>query len=227
MQIRKSGDRYFTLIELLVVIAIIAILAAMLLPALKKAKEMGESANCLNNLKQIGVCIASYINDNDDHFPTTYDLTRSSSRYWQARLLEYVDNSSTEYTGIFLCSTSPVTGGYPRYLMNYDICPRLRADGTFYMANNSLPPAEITSRITQPSGSLTLVDSKSLTTGIDRITYTDPGGSSAFVGYHHRNGANLLMVDGHGEWRPAPTPGAYLDIEWQGPSVSSGCALYK
>src|SRR5215212_8100469 len=52
--------RGFTLIELLVVIAIIAVLIALLLPAVQAAREAARRAQCLNNLKQLGLALHNY-----------------------------------------------------------------------------------------------------------------------------------------------------------------------
>jgi prepilin-type N-terminal cleavage/methylation domain-containing protein/prepilin-type processing-associated H-X9-DG protein len=59
----------FTLIELLVVIAVLGILASLLLPSLSRAKQKGYQAVCANNLRQIGVGVFLYLDDNRSVFP--------------------------------------------------------------------------------------------------------------------------------------------------------------
>src|SRR4030095_6005647 len=66
---RTSG---FTLVELLVVIGIIALLISMLLPSLNRAREQANRIKCANNLKQIGLSIQIYANENKGAFPRTH-----------------------------------------------------------------------------------------------------------------------------------------------------------
>ena len=69
-------DRFpsaFTLIELLVVIAVISVLAALLMPTFGRAKESARGTACLSNLRQIGLGLQLYVQDNNNHMPRLRD----------------------------------------------------------------------------------------------------------------------------------------------------------
>ncbi len=69
--------RAFTLIELLVVIAIIGVLLGILLPAIEHVRDKGYVDACASNLRQIGLAISMYCNENQGNFPRTlYDPTQ-------------------------------------------------------------------------------------------------------------------------------------------------------
>ncbi|MEO7714650.1 MAG: DUF1559 domain-containing protein [Capsulimonas sp.] len=118
----------FTLIELLVVIAIIAILAAILFPVFAKAREKARQISCLSNLKQIGLGMTQYTQDNDESFPIGV-IPSGLGQGWAGTIYPYVKS-----TGVFKCpddDTSQRTNGavvsYPvSYAANLNF---LRTDG--------------------------------------------------------------------------------------------------
>jgi prepilin-type processing-associated H-X9-DG protein/prepilin-type N-terminal cleavage/methylation domain-containing protein len=87
----------FTLIELLVVIAIIAVLIALLLPAVQAAREAARRAQCVSNLKQIGIGLHNY-HSTYDTFPAggwiaSLPINPSMNMGWSAAILPWVEQA--------------------------------------------------------------------------------------------------------------------------------------
>ena len=112
--ISPSPVRGFTLIELLVVIAVIAILAGLLLPALAKAKQKGQATICLNDLKQSGLAMLMFADENDDMIPRG---TVGNSKHWWLDFMSYVPEGGVEKNHrnikIFMCPSYPIPNNTP------------------------------------------------------------------------------------------------------------------
>src|SRR6266566_2743402 len=72
----------FSALELLAVVAILALLAALLLPALAKAREQGRSSVCRSNMRQIGLAMTLYADENSDYLPWPGDTDRNWQPDW-------------------------------------------------------------------------------------------------------------------------------------------------
>jgi len=107
-QARRISNRAwgFTLIELLVVIAIIAILMAILIPTLRRAKEQAQEVSCRSNLKQVGLIIYLYLQDNDFamancHQYAPHSDSKCNEYYWRhANGTFYRHDEDDSYWGV-------------------------------------------------------------------------------------------------------------------------------
>lgn len=102
---RRCRRRGFTLVELLVVIAIIGLLMALLVPAVGGAREAARRAQCMNNLKQIGIAAQGYESANGAFPPSVQDakqLVDTEANWgWLALMLPQLEMQS-QYDGLFV-----------------------------------------------------------------------------------------------------------------------------
>jgi prepilin-type N-terminal cleavage/methylation domain-containing protein/prepilin-type processing-associated H-X9-DG protein len=106
---RPRLRRGFTLIELLVVIAIIAVLIGLLLPAVQAAREAARRAQCINNLKQIGLALHGYI-DTQKCFPIGEGPVDDNNGSMLAAVLPYMEQGQIFNSINFVYSWASTSG---------------------------------------------------------------------------------------------------------------------
>jgi len=188
MRLTKTG---FTLVELLVALAIVAVLVAIILPVVSKSRDKAKDAKCLSNLRQIGMAVRLYANDNQNTIVPGFATGITPA--WNQSLQQYL--GFTAYYGL-RCSKD---WQCPRAL-NYRNTSGSR---TSYAINQNLSrPVDVgatgMSFLALPQGRRFVLVADQPMLNNDYISQTHPGISPTYpkAEYFRHNGKiNILWTD--------------------------------
>jgi len=217
----KRAWNGFTLIELLVVVAIISLLAAILFPVFARARENARRASCMSNLKQMGLAVMQYAQDNDEHYPSnsmSSGVTPPDGRYWTGGSTTWywpqIIYPYSKSVQLFYCPSSPdgsaTNPAYHNYGANVSVL-NTPSDGTLPLSLAAVV-APATTYMLMDSGSFRLTSTWVL--GLSSTNYYLPGsGASGSVCTssnaisqsdcetgRHFGGVNMAFADGHVKW---------------------------
>jgi len=198
--VRRSG-KGFTLVELLVVVAIIGILAGILVPVLGKARENAKRASCKSNLKQIGLALHMYADDNST-VPSSFPTDDGN---FSAQSLSFLYNDYISTKEVFSCPSNPMSTANLAALTDPGTAI---IDGVSAGINNWNPGYAY-----DPNHS-------NGDEGGTAIASDQPSGTA--IGPNHDSiGHNVLFVDGHVAWFGTQTCGYENDDIFAGSSINN------
>jgi len=211
---RNPKARGFTLVELLVVIAILGILAAILFPVFGRVRDQVRRASCISNLKQLGLAILQYTQDNDERLPNAAhggDVGIAQSGVWMYYSIYpafgatngYDPSRSSIFTyvkskAVFVCP-SDSAGQAAGNSYAYNSCLTVPDDA------QSVWPGKHMATVETPVSTLLLAEEETqgVTTNdaLFNMFGTGPKGyDSGEYSTRHTDGSCVLLLDGHAKF---------------------------
>jgi prepilin-type processing-associated H-X9-DG protein/prepilin-type N-terminal cleavage/methylation domain-containing protein len=203
----------FTLIELLVVIAIIAILASMLLPALQQARAKARAVNCTGNMKQLGLGVIMYMDDNRERYPSYYwngSAWVPGNGGYKTLVNQYVNAQK-----VWECPGRPSGWSGETTSTTWN-----DVDSSHYIYNSAYLTSNANSAVQKPTETLLMGECiRSTIWGVDGVTQVWPNefssNANARFTFPHNSQANVLWADGHvGSVRVNGLLASYCNPTW-------------
>ena len=199
---RLQRRKKFTLVEMLVVIAIIGILAALLMPSLQNARESSRALSCTNQLRQIGVGVQTYSNE-QNYLPNGFKFASDVIR-------KYLDPGSS-WKIIHLCPKSDFksygVGGWNWSQGSYSYNSGAGYDNGTGSAWSAYTPPLRPQRVVRPSQKIIDLDGGGAGnfgySGLFSSVYPQTGANMSGLWYAdlvrawHNLRSNCLFLDGH------------------------------